>query len=282
MSTHTINLAQTTTIKLSAKAHEWAQKFASSQLSAEKAKQVYLNTLAVFAVNTYLQWIQIETDLENSDSWNLGANALFDVCDLELPNIGKIICCPVLPDVDSFTSPDFISPDAIAYFPVKFVEVLNEVELLGYRPIIDTKHGYKKVSLRPTREKSLIRNYDDGGIFPIENLLTWLFQVEDIRALLGNEGEEFNVVVGIRKLLEQQYISSSQIAVKSIHSLQNGIAGKDLVTTGLKNTGNSLKSTLSNFKSTDENISEEEAETELAEIGNQWLELVRKIINDSD
>ncbi|TAE58289.1 MAG: DUF1822 family protein [Nostocales cyanobacterium] len=239
------------------------------------------NTLAVFAVHTYLQWIQIETDLENSDSWNLGANSLFDVCDLELPNIGKIICCPVLPDVDNFTSPDFISPDAIAYLPVRFGEVLNEVELLGYRPIIDNNNAPEKIYLDPCDAESLADNYDDGGIFPIENLLTWLFKVEDIRTLLENEGDDFNVVVGMQKLLAQQFISYSQIAVKSIHYLQNGISGKELVTAGLNNTGNSLKSTLNNLKSTDDNISEEEAETELAEIGNQWLEIVRKIIDDT-
>jgi hypothetical protein len=280
MSTYTINLAQTTTIKLSAKAHEWAQKFASAQLSADKAKQVYLNTLAVFAVNTYLR-IQIETDLENSDSWNLGANSFFDVCDLELPNIGKIICCPVLPDVDSFTPPEFILPDAIAYIPVRFGEVLNEVELLGYRPIIDNNNVPEEIFLDPCDPDSLADNYDDGGIFPIENLLTWLFQIEDIRALLDSENEEFNQVAGMRKLLEQKYFSSVEVAVKTVHAIQNGISGKELVIANSRNTGNSLKSTLNNFKTNDDDISEEEAEQELAEIGNQWLEAVRKIIDNN-
>lgn len=139
MTTYTTNLAQTVTIPLSSK--------------------VYLNTLAVYGVNTYLQWIQIETDLESSDSWNLGANALCDVCDLELPNIGKIICYPVLPAADSFTPPENILPDAIAYIPLRFGEVLNEVELLGYRPIINTNNVPETIPIRPCRKQSLARNY---------------------------------------------------------------------------------------------------------------------------
>ena len=82
-------------------------------------------------------------------------------------------------------------------------------------------------------------------------------------------------------LLEQKYIASPQFAVKSVHAIQNGISGKELVSSASGNTGNSLKSTLNNFQSTDEDISEEEAERELSEIGNQWLELVREIIDNS-
>jgi hypothetical protein len=273
MTSNIINIAQSVTIPLSEKAHQWAQKFATAQLSADKAKQVYLNTLAVYGVHTYLQWLQIETDLENSDSGNLGANAFFDVCDLELPNIGKIICCPVLPKADSFTTPEIILPDAVAYIPCRFGQVLNEVELLGYRPIINT---VPKFYLDYCDADSLAENRDDGSsIFPIENLLSWLFMIEDIRELLDNDNEEFSVVAGMRKLLKQQNISSSQFAVKSINISQNGLPAKQLIGTSSGNMATFLKST------SDLSTSEEQVDRELEEIAGQWLELVKGIINKS-
>lgn len=50
-----------------------AQKFADCQFSEADSKRVYFNTIAVLAVNNYLQMMEIPTDLKQSDS--LDSNA---------------------------------------------------------------------------------------------------------------------------------------------------------------------------------------------------------------
>ncbi|MFP4338712.1 MAG: DUF1822 family protein, partial [Halothece sp.] len=135
------------TIPLPPEAHEWAQKFAAAQDNPEKGKRIYLITLAVYAVNRYLRWLQVETDLEGSYSWNIATNSSFDIADLDLPKIGSLICCPVLPDEESFTPPEMLPPNAIGYIAVQFKEVLNEVDLVGYRPILNPSEPKEELDL---------------------------------------------------------------------------------------------------------------------------------------
>ncbi len=75
-----------------------AQQFSDRlQPSTEKAEQVALNTFAVYAVHFYLKSLQVETDLQKSDSWNPEIHAILDVADLVVKGRGKLECRPVLP-----------------------------------------------------------------------------------------------------------------------------------------------------------------------------------------
>ena len=84
------------TIDLTAEHHQVAKKFAIQQDTTEKAKLVYLNTLAVFAVETFLEEILFPANLEAGDSWNAAIMCFHDVADLLIPELGKIECCPIL------------------------------------------------------------------------------------------------------------------------------------------------------------------------------------------
>jgi hypothetical protein len=112
-------------------AHRWAEEFAAEQNSPEKGKQVYLNTLAVYAVHSYLKWLNIETSLRG-DSWHQGIRAIFDVADLELPGIGKLECRPVMPGESAVILPIEVTQDRIGYVALQFHEQLDSVELLGF------------------------------------------------------------------------------------------------------------------------------------------------------
>ncbi len=281
MNTATIDHQKYLTIPLQPESREWAKKFASSQYSADKSKRVYLNTLAVYAVHTYLCWIQVETDLQNSDTWNLGANTLFNICDLDLPKIGKLVCCPVLPDADSFNPPELLPPDSIAYVPVRFKSILNEVELLGYRPIIEPNNPPERIDLDFLEDS----NDDGSSLFPIENLLDWLFYVQDVREKL--EDEELPLIAGIRTILESQQRSLAQFAVQSIYTAKKipqtlyRRFGKELLVSNsspeaINKLGRQLSSSLGN--SSESSITNEEANRELEEIGAQFLQLVQQII----
>ncbi|HAX79743.1 MAG TPA: hypothetical protein DCY88_28885 [Cyanobacteria bacterium UBA11372] len=124
-------------VPLGYEAHRLAQKFAAQQATRQKGKQVYLNTLAVYAVHSYLKWLQIETSLDQSDSWHRVKRAIFDVADLVLPGIGHLECRPVLPQETAVDLPLEVTENRIGYVGVQFEENLSEVELLGFAPAVD-------------------------------------------------------------------------------------------------------------------------------------------------
>lgn len=118
-------------VPLSTTAHQWARQFAAAQATPQKGKQVYLNTLAVWAVQHYLSWFHIKTEWQQSDSWDDGMRAMFDVADLTLPGLGTLECRPLLPNQAMLPLP--IAPgDRIGYVAVQFAEQLHEVQLLGF------------------------------------------------------------------------------------------------------------------------------------------------------
>jgi hypothetical protein len=119
-------------VPLPQNAHRWAEEFAAEQISLKKGKQVYLNTLAVYAVRSYLEWLNIETSLNKGDSWHRGMRAIFDVADLVLPGIGKLECRPVLPGESAIILPSEVIEDRIGYVALQFNEQLDSVELLGF------------------------------------------------------------------------------------------------------------------------------------------------------
>ncbi|NEO65755.1 MAG: DUF1822 family protein, partial [Moorea sp. SIO4G2] len=131
-----MTITESTNIKvsLSPYAHSYAAQFAAEQTTPRKGKHVYLNTLAVYAINNYLKWLNIPSNLAQSDCWNPGLRALFDVADLVLPNIGKLECRPVLPGQSTLNVPLEVTEDRIGYVAVQFSEQLDQVELLGFAP----------------------------------------------------------------------------------------------------------------------------------------------------
>jgi len=128
----TLTLAEPLTVFLTPEAHQYAGKFAAEQATPEKGKEVYLNTLAVVAVQTYLKWINIQTAIHQSDCWNPDSRAMFNVADLVLPNIGKLECCPILPGEKEFYLPPEVTENRVGYLAVQFEEDLNQVQLLGF------------------------------------------------------------------------------------------------------------------------------------------------------
>lgn len=121
-------------VPLGKDAHQKAEEFAAEQDSVEKGKQVYLNTLAVYAVNNYFKWLNIETALHQSDSWNSSIRTFFDIADLMLPSIGRIECRPVLPGEDAVVLPGEVTQERIGYVAVQLCKQLDFVEILGFVP----------------------------------------------------------------------------------------------------------------------------------------------------
>jgi hypothetical protein len=129
----------TFTMPIPLKAHQFAQQFRQQQLDGKKAKQVYLNTLAVYAVDQYLKWLEVETELEASDSWNAIAQTLTDVADLQIAHKGKLECRPVLPSQSTCYIPAEVWAERIGFVAVQFDADLQEATLLGFTSAVATE-----------------------------------------------------------------------------------------------------------------------------------------------
>jgi hypothetical protein len=121
------------TIALDRSAHRSAANFAAAQTSPTKGRRVYLNTLAVAAVRQYLNCVcELEIDLTHGYSWKPEFHSIMNVADLVIPNVGRIECVPILPDVcEVMLSPETMD-DRIGYVAVQFSEDLTSVDLLGF------------------------------------------------------------------------------------------------------------------------------------------------------
>lgn len=189
------------TIALTPENHQVAKKFAIQQDNTEKAKQVYLNTLAVLAVKTFLEEISFPPDLEAGDSWNAGIRCFHDVADLLIPDLGKIECRPILPGDTKVSLPIEVLEDRIAYIAVRFQEELDQVQLLGYHPTLDPN--------LPSHQLEI------SQLEPIENLIDYLFRLElaiNDDEIVAKVGEKFDTksISEIVAQLERIYRTSDE------------------------------------------------------------------------
>jgi Protein of unknown function (DUF1822) len=121
-----------TTILLSNTVRQIADKFCQSQSSLQKADQVYLNTLAVYAMHEHLRQLGFATDLNASDSWNPVMQTLMNVADLQICHYGKLECRPVRVGEETVYIPPEVWGDRLAYVVVQINESLDEATLLGF------------------------------------------------------------------------------------------------------------------------------------------------------
>jgi Protein of unknown function (DUF1822) len=119
-------------IPLSIEAHAKANRRRQGISNTENAKKIYLNTLAVYAVNYYLDCMGFETNYSNADDSNPWMLSLINLADLEIKNIGKIECRPVLPDAEYLEIPTELRADRVAYVAVQFHQSLKEATILGF------------------------------------------------------------------------------------------------------------------------------------------------------
>ena len=140
----------TFTVPLGLSAHRLAEQFLRKHCNQKKAKQVYLNTLAVSAVKFYLRCMGIETDWQASLSWNPVMQTLMDVADLEVTGLGSLECRPVLPESQVLHIPPEVWSDRIGYVAVQLDESLKQATLLGFSktaPFTDELPNRKLLSL---------------------------------------------------------------------------------------------------------------------------------------
>lgn len=115
-------------------AHIQAEKFRRYQSQGSKAKQVYLNTLAVSVANSYLNLLGWSTSLVQSDSWNPISQTMMNVADLQIPGYGKLECPVVLSGQSTVIVPPETWSGRIGYLVVMLDQALQTATILGFVP----------------------------------------------------------------------------------------------------------------------------------------------------
>jgi ribosomal protein L10 len=266
------------TIRFQAQDCELAEKFAGCQPNAEKNQQVYRNTLAVLAVNTFVQELRYETDLDAGESWHPVLRMFHNVADLVLPGIGKIECCPVMLGETAISLPE-VRENRIAYIAVQFAEPFDKVKLLGFIPAVETMEETEEISLT--------------NLKPIEELLDYLDRIELAIPLLQGEIEELlsdlagddPVQARVRENLQNKSISEivailNQVYRSSEKSDWGYEGGKALAGSGYSSGGlGNRETSLSGYQSSDIDT---KVEAKLNRIAKKWMKKLAEIWGDGD
>lgn len=133
--------ALTFTVPLSFEAHSIAQIYSKQQNRADRAKQVYLNTLAIYAVEHYFKCMGFATNWEGSDSRNPIVHKFLDIADLNVRGIGKFECRPILPGADTLEVPCSAWDERVGYVAVQLTQSLKQATLIGFTPQIADNEG---------------------------------------------------------------------------------------------------------------------------------------------
>ena len=178
------------TLPISSRNRETARNFADEQATEQKGEQVLYNTLAVLAVQSYLQMLGITTDLLGSDSWNPVMRACGNVADLAILDLGKLECRPVRKSDTSCYMPMEVWDLRLGYVAVEIDDSLKKASLLGFavqvstenltisdlRPIealIDRLHDVKALTARDSIVdlEQWLNNLFTAGWLTVESLL---------------------------------------------------------------------------------------------------------------
>ncbi|NEO53295.1 MAG: DUF1822 family protein [Okeania sp. SIO3B5] len=180
-------------VPLSPKSHALAEQFAKQQVSQKRAKEVYLNTLAVDIGQNFLDGLDFETNLENADCFNPVLRIAEDVADVIIPDLGVIEFRRVLPGETGFFIPEFVRENRLVYVAVGFDESLDFGDILGFVCLSDLTESNGYVSLEMLQ--------------PAENLLDYLMQLEAGRDFLLSDDPlavEFRKAVEFHKVVEAE------------------------------------------------------------------------------
>lgn len=121
-----------------------AQAFKDQQPIAEKADQIYENTLAVLATHHYLDMIDVPADLDRSYSQDPSTFLASNIADLYVPARGRLECRVVRESENACFIPAEVwrnsdQHDRIGYVVVRLNETNTEATVLGFVPEVSVE-----------------------------------------------------------------------------------------------------------------------------------------------
>ena len=203
MSTNLPSLPSAIQVPLGLDAHTYARAFAAEQTDLTIKRQVYLNTLAVYAVHSYLNWIEIKSDLERSDSWDALTRRTGMAADLYLSGVQeRVECRPVLPGESQYSLSSELLAHRMGCFPVVFGDRLDYVQLPGFAKLSNYVMLYRS-GIPQCEETPETQTFDLDECFALEAFPSyqnwWKSTMPRTRAI--NMSDLFNK----RQLLEEHY-----------------------------------------------------------------------------
>lgn len=128
------------TVPIDGKMIKIAEKFSQQQQNLQKTREVYLNTLAVLAVDFYFQCMEIKTELEKSSGLDSVILSLMNTASLFVKDKGLLECRPVLPkDKFCYIPPEVLS-ERIGYMVVEIDEVDRQARILGFVKSVENEY----------------------------------------------------------------------------------------------------------------------------------------------
>ncbi|WP_414543900.1 DUF1822 family protein [Nostoc sp. CCY0012] len=181
-----------------------AEELRRQQATQQKGEQIYLNTLSIAFVNYYLRCMGFETDWPKSDSHHVIQQALMDVADLSLKNLGLLECRPVLEDAQFVYVPPEVQSNRIGYVVVQIHKSYRKAKLLGFVKQVQT-------DLLPLNQ-----------LQPLDNLLEYLAELSQSKIHEASEksGNFHDNLVNLKHWLEEIYENGWQ-EVETLLGTQN-------------------------------------------------------------
>lgn len=172
-------------IPITQAAHKIARRFSQQLPTKEKAEEVRLNTLAVCAVNDYLQLMGIPTNLNSGDCWNPVVRLFDDVADLEVEQVGRLECHVINAASPICYVPPEVWSDRIGYVVVQLDELNQEATILGFvKQVVGLKLHINSLQ-------------------PLEDLLVHLSQLA--AAVTLDDGNTVNLSQWLQNMFEQSW-----------------------------------------------------------------------------
>ncbi|MBP0005813.1 MAG: DUF1822 family protein [Cyanobacteria bacterium SBC] len=122
----------TFTVFLSRDAHDRAARSISNRVSGLRAKQLYCNELARYAVARYLNCMGFQLDEHTGESTDPVWRTFANVADLQVERLGRLECRPVLPDDLVLHVPLEAQHDRAGYLAVQLHASLREATIFGF------------------------------------------------------------------------------------------------------------------------------------------------------
>lgn len=223
-------------VSLSLLAHSKAKNFSSYHDKISKAKQVYLNTLAVYAVKFYLECLGFEPDLDESLCEDPTIQTLMNIADLDLKNCGKLECRPILENDPICEIPPEVQSDRIAYVVVRLNSALTEAKIIGF---VEEVRG-EIVEVNQLKSPEEFTSYlnkirRSKQIKPAINLSDWL--QNKLENTISEGWQNIEALLGLDRVLSLGYRSGINLANKSTvesqtQSSQDAIRGAKLIDLG--------------------------------------------------
>jgi len=196
------------TVNLSFEAHRIAKDLVSQIYHPEKRKQVYLNSLSVYAVDNYLRCMGVKTDYSEGDSRNPLVIQLMNVADLIVKDVGKLECVPVISEMEVVEIPPEVWEGRIGYVFVKLDNSLKKARILGF-----VAEAVAEVCL------AQIRSFSD--------FLVYLTELEVVESVRSEERLATSNIINFKQWLNGVVDSSWQKIDDLLKPQQLGLAFKN-------------------------------------------------------